>query len=88
MAIISQREAHRLRRRVHELELAELSRRKAWCQEWFGGTEIARETWDKNHEAPVAIRTARKLRHAVVAIGDDSGVVRFVALPHPEVKGL
>ena len=79
---ISQREARRLRKRVTELESAEEYRRRAWSQEFVGGVEIARATWDdKFAHVPQAVRVARKLKHAVVCVGDDSGLVRFVALP-------
>jgi len=81
---ISQRDARRLKARVELLERILKGQRMAWSQEYFGGTEVARVTWDnKNDIAPLAVRTARKLGHAVVAVGDDSGCIRFVALPHP-----
>ncbi len=80
---ISQNEARRLRKRVEELESRERKRRATWSQDWFGGVEIARTTWDSaTASIPTAIRTARKLNHAVVAVGDDGGTVRFIALPH------
>ena len=83
---ISQREARRLRKRVAELERAEEKRRAAWSQEYVGGTEIARDTWTADHVVPVAIRVARKLKHAVVCVGDDGNMVRFIALPLAKVN--
>ena len=78
---ISQREARQLRKRVDEL-VGVLERQRAiWSQEYIGGAEIARTTWQPLEAIPVAVRTARKLRHAVVVVGDDGGTVRFVALP-------
>lgn len=83
--MISQREARRLRKRVTELERRELDRRRVWGQEWFGGVNIATIKYeDADHKIPVSIRTARRLGHAVVVVGDDSGQLRFVALPHPK----
>ena len=86
MIRISQREARRLRKRVEALEDAENRRRRAWSQEWVGGVEIARVVWGDHEVVPVACRTARKLHHAVVVMGDDSGLIRFLALPLPEVR--
>lgn len=83
---ISQREASRLRRRVEELERRELHRRRAWSQDFFGGVEISRISYTESSDAlPLALRVARKLSHAVVAVGDDSGTVRFIALPLADV---
>lgn len=82
---ISQREARKLRKRVVELEGAIQSQRRWWSHEWLGGVSIASATWnDPNATTPVAIRTARRLAHAVVATVDDAGTVNFVALPLPK----
>ncbi len=78
---ISQREAKRLRKRVQMLSEAEDRRRRRWGQEWLGGVEIARAQWEPTGSIPVATRTARALGHAVVCVGDETGVVRFIALP-------
>lgn len=87
MSKISQREARRLRKRVKELEEAEAKRQRRYAQDWPGGVNVA--TADLPTDAAVAIRTARRLRHAVVAIADDSGnSVRFMALQHPEIAGV
>lgn len=83
---ISQREARHLRKRVQALEQAEIKRRTWWSQEWFGGVQIGHVTWGVNEAIPVAIRTARMLGHAVVATSDNNGVVRFLALEHPDTK--
>lgn len=79
--VISQREARRLRRRVDELERIEERRRNFWVREWSGGVEIQRAKWEPSDSVPIAIRTARKLSHAVIAIEDEAGLVRFIALP-------
>lgn len=85
---ISQREARRLKRRVAALERAEDLRRVSWSQDYPGGTELTRCTWDNaKAEVPLLIRTARKLGHAVIAIAENSsGCVRFIALPHPTIE--
>lgn len=78
---ISQKEVRRLRARVAILERAEEKRRSNWWQEFFGGVEIGRMTFSDTCTIPEIVRTARKLEHAVVAVGDDSKTMRFVALP-------
>lgn len=79
---ISQREARRLRKRVDALERAFESQRQIYSQEWFMATDIGRE----NLDLAIVIRTARRLKHAVVCIADDNGNgVRFMALPHPKL---
>lgn len=79
----SQNEAHRLQKRVNELQQALFRQRREWTQEYVGGREIDSFKYDDaNHHAVQAVRTARKLEHAVVAVGDDSGTVRLFALPH------
>jgi hypothetical protein len=60
------------------------AQRKAWGQEYIGGMQIASAKWASDAYVPVAIRTARKLAHAVVVTCDDEGTVRFMALPHPK----
>ena len=78
---ISQREARRLRKRVAALEAAENARRNLWVQEWPRGVEIVRAQFASDGQVTTAIRTARALRHAVVALADAEGMVRFMALP-------
>ena len=81
--IISQREARRLRQRVTALEDAENARRSAWATNWPLGAEIVRQQFPHDGMVTTAIRTARTLRHAVVALADETGVVHFIALPLP-----
>lgn len=76
---ISQREARRLRKRLGELERAELQRRNAWANGWPGGVHLGATL--PSDELRGAIKTARKLRHAVVATVTDNGMVQFYALP-------
>lgn len=82
--VISQREARRLRKRVDTLESVLTNQRRSYGQEWVGGVDIGRFTFSTSFHADV-IRTARRLGHAVVAVGDDTDTVRFIALPHPKV---
>lgn len=79
--MISQREARKLKRRVAELELQNNDRLRRWSSEWPGGASICSAKWDEFARVPVAIRTARALRHAVVVTVDDTGLVNFLALP-------
>lgn len=84
---ISQREARRLRKRVDELEQAFESQRRRWSQEFFGGVEIGCIMLNDMPKTLSAIRTARTLRHAVVAVvNNDESDVRFMALPSPEPR--
>lgn len=78
--MISQREARRLKKEVARLRQAFEAQRRVWGQEYLGGVEIARVT--TNVEVATAIRTARKLSHAVVVIGEDGDLLRYMALPH------
>jgi hypothetical protein len=61
------------------MELQEETRRNAWSQEWPDGTDIGGPT-GIDPVAISAIRTARKLKHAVVVIEHDSKL-HFLALP-------
>ncbi len=79
--IISQREARRLQKRVLALEQMFARQRRVWGQEYIG-VEIARREWPQENALPVTIRTARLLGHVVMAVGDDTDTIRFVALPH------
>lgn len=84
---ISQRDATATRKRLAALETAVERQRSVWSQEYIHGVEIASAKWDAGTDyVPNAVRTARKLGHAVVAVGDDTGKIRFVALPHPKVS--
>jgi hypothetical protein len=87
MAPISQREARRLQKRVADLERQIKGQRARWSADYVGGVEVYRITLDRSSHAPTAIRTARRVGHAVVALCDDQpsseDVIRFIALPHP-----
>jgi hypothetical protein len=81
---ISQREARRLRKRVAELEAGIRQQRAAYSQTWIGGVDIGRHEFT-GYYLPAIVRTARRLGHAVVAVGDETDTIRFIALPHPKV---
>ena len=76
---ISQRETRRLRKRVEALEADQERQRSTWANDYPGGTHIASSTPDATVVA--AIRTARKLKHAVVSIERQDGEVNYFALP-------
>lgn len=63
-AIISQREARRLKKRVAELEQREADRNSRWASTYPGGVNIGTERFSEANYA--AVCTARALGHAVV----------------------
>jgi hypothetical protein len=77
--IISQREAHELRRRVVELENIEDRRRNAWADSYPGGANIA--TLCTTIDVRAAVHTARLLKHAVVVTLSSDGSLKLYALP-------
>src|SRR3990167_949188 len=85
MANISQREAQRLKKRVAYLEKLEVQRRMSWTTEYPGSADIGRHKFDSDQVVPVAIRTARKLRHFVIAVAELDGTVRFIADVQPSL---
>lgn len=80
---ISQREARSNRKELARLRAEIQSQRRVYGQE-YRGVHIASNTWNAQDMIPVAIRTARKIGHTVICVGDETGVIRFVALPHPK----
>lgn len=76
---ISQREARRLRARVIELERMEAERRNSWHVSYPGGVNIV--SINVTSDVMAAIKTARKLAHAVVATHEGDATIRFYALP-------
>jgi hypothetical protein len=78
---ISQREAKRLQDQVRDLTHAIEKMRADWARDYPGGVHISTIEFDsKDRPNLVAVRTARRLKHAVVVI-DDGSVLRFYALP-------
>lgn len=79
--MISQREARRLKKRVAELEAQERERRAQWATDYPGGVNF----WsigDCGADRMAAVRTARKLGHAIVAVPDmNAATIRLYALP-------
>ena len=83
--VISQREARRLRRRVVALEAIISSQRRIHGQEWQG-VNIVTVEWEPRHHVPQSIRTATRLGHKVVAVANQEGEVKFMALPHEKER--
>ena len=79
---ISQREAHRLKKRVTQLEEVIRHQRVRWASEWLGGVLLCREEAVAINHAMV--KTARRLGHAVVIVPEDEETYGFYALPLPE----
>lgn len=81
MKKISQREAHRLRARVEELELREHARRNVWSRKYPGGAHIGSLSLkNTGSDVDARIHVARLLKHAVVVV-DDGDDLCFYALP-------
>lgn len=76
---ISQREARALQKRVIQLECDENNRRNVWHRDYPGGTNIYQ--LQVSDTCATAVRTARRLGHAVVCIDEPNDVIRFLALP-------
>lgn len=64
---------------MDELERVENQRRKVWVTEYPMGVHLGSLSADDKVSS--AIRTARKLDHAVVSTVEENGTVRFYALP-------
>jgi len=77
MPQISQREAVRLRRRVHQLEEQLKKMQNAWVGEWPSYTVICRIT--PNEKVMACVETARRLKHAVVAAPQGNEIAFFAS---------
>jgi len=78
---ISQREAHKLRKRVVELENILSRQKNAWVSEWVPGwTHIT--TIELSEVDSAKLKTARFLKHAVVIVPNsgNSGLLYAVKL--------
>ena len=76
---ISQREAHALKKRVAELEERNRINYNAWSSEFINGIRLGSIERDPDW-LNGAIKTARRLRHAVVVkIEDDYKTIVFYA---------
>lgn len=80
---ISQREARRLLARVLRLERERDEQRAGWATDYPCGVNIATLDLSQLPAELSAIRTARRLAHAVVAVTEQHQV-RLYALPLPE----
>lgn len=74
---ISQAEAHRLKRRVKELERLFNIQRHAWGEDWPNGVVLGNIT--TGLEVFSAVRTARRLGHPVV-VTHNSDTLVFTAI--------
>lgn len=78
MKTISQREAHRLRKRVSELEHEDHRRLSRWSSDYpgvlLGTLAVSLSDWQ-------IIRVARALGHAVVLTTDTEGTLRIYGSP-------
>ncbi len=75
---ISQAEARGLRKQVEALTRMREQERDAWASNWGPGwVNIAAITVPDAEHAK--IKTARLLKHAVVAVHDSGGIIRFYA---------
>ena len=81
---ISPREARRLRKHIAELEHVLEEQRRVYGSDWPGGTNIATASFANIPEQKSAIKTARWLGHAVVAVPSGDSIL-FYALPLPKV---
>ena len=86
---ISQVEALNWKHRALRLEKEIEEQRYAWANAWGpGGVDIGR-TDELGPELTAAIRTARKLKHAVVAAttqGSALAAITFMATPLPKSR--
>lgn len=74
---ISQREAHRLKRRIAELEGIQRKQRNLWWSDWPSGIVLSRLKVSDSTYAE--IKTARKLKHAVVVTVENDNTIAFFA---------
>jgi hypothetical protein len=82
MKQISQREARRLQKRVRELESIMDHERAVYACDWPGGVNIGSLSWEADNFVACAVYTARRLKHAVVAVSDGSRRFNLFAIPH------
>lgn len=78
--MVSQREARIIKKRCAELEDILDGQRKHWVSDWPRGAVIASLTNIPPSELS-AVKTARKLKHAVVCTVRDDGAIMFIACP-------
>lgn len=78
---ISQTEAWNLFHQVRRLEDQEEQRSNSWASEWPMGTHIGQAQFASDSALIGSIRTARKLKHAVVIVAKESGLIEFIAMP-------
>jgi hypothetical protein len=78
---ISQVEAWDLYHKVRNFEEQEEQRANLWASEWPMGVSIGHAQFSADSALIGSVRTARKLKHAVVVVAKDSGIIEFIAMP-------
>ena len=78
---ISQVEAWNLLNKVRRFEQQEEQRGYAWASEWPNGVHIGQIQLAPDSALVGSMRTARKLKHAIVVVAKESGLVEFIAMP-------
>ena len=78
--MISQREARRWKKKTEALTETLRRQRLVWGQEYQGVNIV---TLDATEQVAAIVRTARRLGHSVVVVGDNTVALRLMALPHP-----
>lgn len=81
--IISQREAHRLVKRVQKLEDERDRQRRRWSSEYPGGTHLGYISHERDWFSG-RLEAAQILKHAIVCRVDDSGKINFYACELPK----
>jgi hypothetical protein len=66
---------------VRHYEKQEEQRGNVWSSEWPMGTHIGQAKFTADCALIGSILTARKLKHAVVIVAKDSGLIEFIAMP-------
>jgi len=78
---ISQREARRLKKRVEELERIESSNNNRWSQDYVGGVHIGSSDFTSEPGNFSAVKTARALGHAVIAVPSGTEIKFYACRP-------
>lgn len=82
---ISQREARSLRARVQKLTLHLKNQRYRYASEWPGGVCLGTFLYAADDARASAVHTARRLKHAVVAVDNGEREFKLFAIPFGEL---
>jgi hypothetical protein len=86
MRKISQREARQLRKDLQSLVALHVAQANTWASEWPSSTSIGKLQVADDSKMYGRIEAARMLKHAVVAIAEGNGNIRFFACELPKGK--